>query len=348
MQSQAHPWKGWLVTALGGLLAAAVLLGALVPSFAAPAPEPPKKEEPKKEEPKKPAEPEIPFPIPDIDKLFPPGAIDPDQLKEIQKMMEEIRKQMGQMQRVPGVFPGALPGRLRAIPLNRVGRDTNLESRMGASLQSPNATLIEQLSLPDRQGLVLNEVRPESAAAKAGLKEHDILLELDGKPVSSDMSEFQKLLKEFKPDSTVDVVVLRKGKKETIKGLKLPEAKEEPNPFRGIQQRFQIFPGGNIPAPNILPPAGGAPGGAQVQNTNTTMTRTADGSFITSQEQNGVKLTVSGKMENDKANVTEIEVHDGKEAKQYKSIDDVPEAHRDAVRNLIQMSEGKGNRSRLR
>ena len=90
----------------------------------------------------------------------------------------------------------------------------------------------------------------------------------------------------------VDAVVLRKGKRETVKGLKLPEAKEEPNPFRNFP-RLQIFPGGNVP--------GAFPGGARRQNLN--MVRNADGSFTTSSESNGVKLTVTGKMENGKASV---------------------------------------------
>jgi membrane-associated protease RseP (regulator of RpoE activity) len=312
------------LTLLASLLAVAVLVGAIAPSAAAPAPEPTKKDEPKKEEPKPPA-PDF-FPLPDLEKLLPPGAIDPEQMKELQKMMEEIRKQFGQMQRGGFVVPNV---RLR----NPFGVNANMESRMGASLQSPSATIVDQLNLPEKQGVVLQEVKPDSAAAKAGLKNHDILLELDGKPVPSDLDDFHKMLKGIKPDTAVDAVVLRKGKKETIKGLKLPEAKEEPNPFRGLQ-RLPILPGGNLPLP------GGLPGGVRMQNLN--MIRNADGSFTSSTEENGVKLTVTGKVENGKANVSEIEVKDGTESKKYKSVEEVPEAHREAVKNLIQMSEGRG------
>ena len=91
---------------------------------------------------------------------------------------------------------------------------------------------------------------------------------LNGKPVPSDMTDFQKLLKDIKPDAAVDAVVLRKGKKETIKGLKLPEAKEDPNnPFRNFPRFQQIFPQGF--------PQGAFPGGIQVGNMK--ILRNADG-----------------------------------------------------------------------
>jgi C-terminal processing protease CtpA/Prc len=149
--------------------------------------------------------------------------------------MEEMRKQLQQMRGLQrGAFPGGRAG--GNFPFGRFG-DLDREGRMGASIQQPSDTLADQLNLPDRQGMVLKEIQPDSAAARAGLKDHDILLELNGKPVPRDMDEFQKLVRDIKPDAEVDAVVLRKGRKETIKGLKLPEAKQDPrgNPFRQVE-----------------------------------------------------------------------------------------------------------------
>src|SRR5206468_613585 len=101
------------------------------------------------------------------------------------------------------------------------------EGRLGVVADKPGATLAEQLDLPQGQGLVVEEVQPNSAAAKAGLKPHDILLELNGKAVPDDVSGLEKQLDEIKADKPVDAVVLRKGKRETIKGLTLPEARVE-------------------------------------------------------------------------------------------------------------------------
>ena len=87
----------------------------------------------------------------------------------------------------------------------------------------PDQTTIEQLDLPKDQGIIVNHLLPDSAAARAGVKVHDIILEVDGKTVPSKLDEFGKLLADIKPKAPVDLVVLRKGRKETVKGLSLPE-----------------------------------------------------------------------------------------------------------------------------
>ncbi len=118
-------------------------------------------------------------------------------------------------------------------------------------MEVPGATLAEQMDLPKGQGLVVRDVPADSAAAKAGLKPHDILLELDGKPVPDRVEGLTKLMADIKPDTAVEAVVLRKGKKETIKELKLPEAKVFavglPGGF-GPPRRLPATSGGRFPA----------------------------------------------------------------------------------------------------
>ncbi len=96
------------------------------------------------------------------------------------------------------------------------------DGRLGAALEIPAPILVDQLDLPRGQGLVISAVNADSAAAKAGIKANDILLELNGKAVPSEASEFAKLLEGIKAKTPVGAVVLRKGKKETIKELTLP------------------------------------------------------------------------------------------------------------------------------
>jgi S1-C subfamily serine protease len=134
----------------------------------------------------------------------------------------ESAQQRGKFQRGPGRFgAGAAPNRL------------------GARFQQPDDTLIAQLGLAEGNGLVLTEVPDGSVAAKAGFMASDILLKLDGKDVSSTVIEFTSALGAIKADTPIDAVVLRKGKEETIKGIKLPEAPANPrvNPF---QRRIQF------------------------------------------------------------------------------------------------------------
>jgi serine protease Do len=82
--------------------------------------------------------------------------------------------------------------------------------------------LRQQLGLAKDTGLVLDKVSDSSAAGKAGLKTYDILVQFDGKAVPSDVAGFRKVLAAAAPGSSVDVVVVRQGKQETVKGLTLP------------------------------------------------------------------------------------------------------------------------------
>lgn len=117
--------------------------------------------------------------------------------------------------------------------------------RLGITVSKPNETLADQLDLPKGQGLVISAVENGSAAEKAGLKAHDILLELNDKPVSSDMASLTKLLKGIKGGEESWAMVLRKGRNETIKGLKLPKSTE-----------VRRGPGGQPIPPGAPPPNG--------------------------------------------------------------------------------------------
>lgn len=220
----------------------------------------------------------VPFPF-DFDsflKNLPPGAIDPDQLermkKEMMKTRELYEKMMAEFSKknpagfpgvgFPGVgFPGVgfpkgfpgippvatPPGGLPSFPggfgPTTMMQQLAIEGRLGAGIEKPSSALIDQLDLPKKQGLVIREVKATSSAAKAGLKVNDILLEINGKAVPDDLTILVKQLAEIKADAAVDAVVLRKGKKETIKGITLPEFK---------------FPG--FGPPPGAPGAPGAPG----------------------------------------------------------------------------------------
>jgi len=225
--------------------------------------------------------------------------------------------------------------------------------RLGAHVEKPDATLVEQLDLPKGQGLVVGQVKPDSPAAKAGLKPHDILLEINGKPVPDNVAELAKALTDIKADQKVDAVVLRKGKKETIKGISMPEAK-------AVDNEHNPFGGGNFPPPadikidipnllppNVLPPGGLPPGflpnvnGRLPAGVNGVMTSTfiTGDRFTTRHQEGSLIITVSGTVTDGKAKTSEIQVQDGNKTEKYESVDKVPEAYRDKVKNLVDMSE---------
>lgn len=98
------------------------------------------------------------------------------------------------------------------------------ETRFGARFTRPGEFLSAHLNLEKGRGLLIESVEKDQVAAKAGLKAYDVLVEVNGKPVPTDIEQFRKLLAEIKPDAAVTLVVLRQGKSETIKDVKLPAA----------------------------------------------------------------------------------------------------------------------------
>jgi beta-lactamase regulating signal transducer with metallopeptidase domain len=214
------------------------------------------------------------------------------------------------------------------------------EGRLGVRAAKPNPALADQLNLPEDEGLVIEEVRSESPADKAGLKAHDVLLEFNGHKVSSDVQKLRHLIDEAKADVAIDAVVLRKGKKETISSIKLPEAKHAANPF--------FRPGGGFNPPSGLQPpnfAFNTPQGRAFaftgsggHNVMTTIFRDND-RFTTRHQEGSLVITITGTVHEGSTKVSQIEVQDGAKDHKYESLDKVPEQYRDKVKNLLDMNE---------
>jgi hypothetical protein len=108
------------------------------------------------------------------------------------------------------LFP--LPQRPNRVPPPPAPQDDDDEGTpvAGALLAPVEDSLRAQLEIPDGQGAVVLQVTPGSLAAGLGLKKSDVLLEIDGKKITSPESAKGLLMRESR------AVVLRKGKKETL------------------------------------------------------------------------------------------------------------------------------------
>jgi len=249
--------------------------------------------------------------------------------------------------------PKAMMQRMQAMMGGRFGSS---HGRLGVRVSTPSPALADQLDLPKDQGLVIDQVTPESPAAKGGLKNNDILLEFNGKPVPTNPGEFIRQVHEIKADAKVDAVVLRKGKKETIKGLALPEEKQVG--FGGFAPPQGGFPqfggaqgqGGFGPAPGGAGFGGGfggkpfpAPDGMMMgfggaNTVMTTITRTNE-RFTTRHQEGSLVITVTGTIADGTSKASKIHVQDGQVAHDYESVDKVPDQYKDKVKNLVEMSE---------
>ena len=286
--------------------------------------------------------------IPSLEQMrrhIPPG-VPAEQRQQMLRMMKRYREQMRRARELGGgPFGGAIPpGNFPPFP--RAGQGQF--SRLGVEVGKPSATLVAQLDLPRGQGLVLEEITANSAAAKAGLKPHDILLELDGKAVTSDSQEFARALDRVKDGVPVNVIVLRRGKNETIKGLKLPKAEATPalGPGR-FQPPFPQMPPVPPPIPVMPIPApdfAGMPPGAPFGNGVLTTTFRSQDRFVTRHQEGSLVITVVGKAGDGKAAVQQIRIQDARDSGQYDAVDKVPEMYRDKVKGLVETVEKRNAR----
>jgi beta-lactamase regulating signal transducer with metallopeptidase domain/membrane-associated protease RseP (regulator of RpoE activity) len=280
--------------------------------------------------------------------------LDPQQMQEqMQKMREETFRNLGQFQGQAFQRGG--------FGMAGFGHD----GRLGVLVQKPNETLIEQLNLPKGEGLVVTSVTANSAAAKAGIKPHDILLEFNGKPVADEPSKLVHIIQDLKANTPIDAVVLRKGKKETVKGISLPEKQAGQPMFGGAGAggfRFggQGFGGAQAPPAPVVPRFGGEnafPGvqqapafGGRAGGNNTVITtnfRTGN-QFITRHQEGSLIITATGTVDDGKSKVSQIKVQDGHESNTYEAVDKVPEQYRAKVKNLIETNEKSNTRIEIR
>jgi beta-lactamase regulating signal transducer with metallopeptidase domain len=241
------------------------------------------------------------------------------------------------------------PGNLKRLMLARVhmGR-----GRLGISYSPPSATLAEQLNLPEGQGIVITEVVKGSAAEKAGLKAHDILLKVDGHAVPRDASELSKFVKELKADKDLEAVVLRKGQKETIKGLKLAEAKEEKDGDagegfgEGFGRAFHDMPVPPIPP---IPPVFGVDNAMAHSGRGVTVMVNRDHDRFTVRRREGnLAITVTGSVSEGKSKVAKIHIKDEKNSRDYDSVDAVPEHYREKVKHLVDLTQEEGGKIKIK
>ncbi len=236
----------------------------------------------------------------------------------------------------------------------------------GMVLEPAVESLLDQLDLPAGKGMVIASVDDDSAAAKAGLKKNDLLVKVNEQAVPADARELLKAL--GKSDAALELVIVRKGKEQTLKAIKLPEAAMAtrangfgpnivplpPPPLPPIGIPVQPNPG--FPGLVPLPPPGfaGDQVKAQMQfnNNGAKVTLNRDGDKVSADYvKDKVQFSLRGTKEANRAKIEEINVKNGDETKKYTKVEDVPETHRDAVNQVVgmltAMLNGAGGINRL-
>lgn len=88
-------------------------------------------------------------------------------------------------------------------------------SWLGVGLKEVNPETVQKFKLPAERGVVLESVVPDSPAAKAGLKENDVITEVNGQRVEG-TTEFRRMIHEIPAGRAAQFTVWRDGRAQTI------------------------------------------------------------------------------------------------------------------------------------
>jgi serine protease Do len=87
---------------------------------------------------------------------------------------------------------------------------------LGVGVAEVSSERMKALKLPEERGAVLGKIVPESPAAKAGLKENDVVLEINGQRVEG-TEQFRRMIHEIPAGRTANLTVWRDGRSQNFK-----------------------------------------------------------------------------------------------------------------------------------
>ena len=111
----------------------------------------------------------------------------------------------------------------RVTPLADAESDENMTvlfgdegaSWLGVESREVSSEKAKELKLPAERGVLLERIVADSPAAKAGLKENDVITEINGQRVEGDM-QFRRVIHEIPAGRTAQFTVWRDGRSQTI------------------------------------------------------------------------------------------------------------------------------------
>jgi S1-C subfamily serine protease len=87
---------------------------------------------------------------------------------------------------------------------------------LGAGVSEVSSDTAKQLKLPEERGALLGKIVPDSPAAKAGLREKDVVLEVNGQRVEG-TEQFRRMIREIPAGRTANLTVWRDGRTQSVK-----------------------------------------------------------------------------------------------------------------------------------
>src|SRR5215475_9605475 len=110
---------------------------------------------------------------------------------------------------------------------------------LGVGVSEVNAAKVKELKLPAERGVVLGKIVPESPAAKAGLKENDVVTEINGQRVEG-TEQFRRMIREIPAGRTVQLSIWRDGKQQILSAT-LGKSEERHNALMKVSPQTFAF-----------------------------------------------------------------------------------------------------------
>jgi serine protease Do len=97
----------------------------------------------------------------------------------------------------------------------KIMMDDDGASWLGVETHEVTADKAKELKLSAERGVVLGEIVPDSPAAKAGLKENDVVTEINGQRIEG-AAQFRRMIHEIPAGRTIQLTVWRGGHTQTV------------------------------------------------------------------------------------------------------------------------------------
>jgi C-terminal processing protease CtpA/Prc len=127
-------------------------------------------------------------------------------------------------------------------------------SWLGVESQEVTSGKAKELKLPAERGVLLGRILPDSPAAKAGLKDNDVITEINGQRVEGE-AQFRRMIHEIPAGRAAQFTVWRDGRAQTI-NVTLGKSEEHANTWFKTAPRAFSFQLPKIEMPEVTPMPG--------------------------------------------------------------------------------------------
>jgi serine protease Do len=174
-----------------------------------------------------------------------------------------------------------------AAPFGIPSEDSGASSYLGVDIMDITADRLGALKLKEEQGVEVTMVDQDAPAGKAGIKEHDVILTMNGTAIES-KTQLQRMIHETPPGRVVALGLSRDGQPVTIKVQLGDRHGEFPHIAKGKNYEFNMPPMPNIPdfdipEVNVVVVRSSARSGLMVENLTPQL-----GEFFGAKSGNGV------------------------------------------------------------